>query len=58
MYLRTYGSFKSENHSKDWVRYICGRSANLTNYLSQKVCGFSLRRTYLRTAHFWYYVKH
>ncbi len=38
MYLRTCGSFKIANHTKDWVRksqiHIChiwGRSANITN---------------------------
>jgi hypothetical protein len=31
--------------------HICGMSANLTNYLSQPICGFAICRTYLRTAH-------
>ncbi len=53
MYLRTCGSVKSANHKKDWVRKsatcrICGRSANLTNYLSSQICGFAD----VRTAHF------
>jgi hypothetical protein len=53
MYLRTCGSVKSASRKEYWVRksqirikdHICGRSANLTNYLSPQICG-----TYLRTA--------
>ncbi len=32
--------------------YICGRSANQKN----KICGFAICGTYLRTAHLWLYV--
>jgi hypothetical protein len=46
MYLRSCGSFRSANHKKIGPAnrkfakcYICGRSANLTNYLSAQVCG-------------------
>ncbi len=38
--------------------HICGRSANLTNFVSpQVVCGFVICGTYLRTAHLWLFPK-
>ncbi len=57
MYLQTCGSFKSEHHKKRWSTnrksakcQICGRFANLWNYLSPEICGYVICRTYLRTA--------
>ncbi len=34
--------------------HICGRSTNLTNYLSPPSRGFAICGTYLRTAHLWH----
>ncbi len=46
MYLRTWGRFKSANHKmigsanrESEKCHICGRSANLTNYLSRQIYG-------------------
>jgi len=49
MYLRTWGSFKSEKR-KSAKGHIYGRSANLTHYLSPQICGFAIWGTYLRIA--------
>ncbi len=43
-----FTSYKSASHKKDWVRksakcHICGRSANLTNYLRPQI---AICRTY------------
>jgi hypothetical protein len=48
--------FKSANHNKDSARkspkcHICGRSANLTNYLSPQIFVFAIFEIYLRTPH-------
>ncbi len=47
MYLGTCG--KSANHKKIWSEnsksamcHICGRSANVTNYLSSQICGIAI----------------
>jgi hypothetical protein len=34
---------------------ICGSSANLYKHLSSQICEFAIGRTYLRTAHFWFW---
>jgi hypothetical protein len=53
MYLRTCRSFKFANHKMIWSAnrksakcHICGRSANLTNYLSLKFAIFDLRNLF------------
>ncbi len=51
-------NFRSANHkkigsanSKSAKCHICGRSANLTNYLSPQMWGIAICETYLRTTH-------
>jgi hypothetical protein len=60
MYLRTCGSFKSANHKKSGSEnrkstksHICGRSANLTNYLSPQIYGISYLRNLLADRPLW-----
>jgi hypothetical protein len=54
MNLRTFGSLKSANHKKDWVRNrnnprgVIFVSTYVTNYLSKQIRGFAIRGTYFR----------
>jgi hypothetical protein len=48
-----FTNYKSAN-GKSAKCHICGRSANLTNYISPPSCGFAICGTYLRTAHLWH----
>jgi hypothetical protein len=57
LYLRTCGSFMSANRKKIGSAnrksangHICGRSANLTNYLCLQICGFVICGTFMRIA--------
>jgi hypothetical protein len=59
-----YAIFVTWNTQKDCVAnrksakcFICGRSANLTNFFSLQICGFEICGTYLWTAHLWYYCR-
>jgi hypothetical protein len=47
MCLRTYGSFKSANHKKDWVR----KNLQKARKSYKKNCGFAILISYLQAAH-------
>ncbi len=54
--LRKFSILKSQKKIRSANRksakcHICGRSTNLTNYLSPQNCRFAICRTYLWTAH-------
>ncbi len=60
--MRICGSFKSANHknlgsANRKSPNICGRSANLTNYLIPQICWFAIYGTYLRPPTFAYFTR-